>query len=57
LPKGTLLIPTGGVTPENIRAYREAGADGFGVGSALYKPGMSREELAQRAAAFAASLS
>lgn len=56
LPKGTLLIPTGGVTPDNIAPYRAAGADGFGVGSALYKPGMSREELAQRAAAFAAAI-
>jgi 2-dehydro-3-deoxyphosphogalactonate aldolase len=56
MPKGTLLIPTGGVTPDNVRAYREAGADAFGVGSALYKPSMSREELAQRAAAFAAAL-
>jgi 2-dehydro-3-deoxyphosphogalactonate aldolase len=56
MPKGTLLIPTGGVTPDNVRAYRDAGADAFGVGSALYKPGMSREELAQRAAAFAAAL-
>ena len=54
LPKGALLIPTGGVTPDNVRAYRDAGADGFGVGSALYKPGMSREELAQHAAEFAA---
>jgi 2-dehydro-3-deoxyphosphogalactonate aldolase len=56
LPKGTLLIPTGGITPDNVHAYREAGADAFGVGSALYRPGMSREELAQRAAAFAAAL-
>jgi 2-dehydro-3-deoxyphosphogalactonate aldolase len=52
LPKGTLLVPTGGVTPDNVAAYRAAGADGFGIGSALYKPGMSRDELAQKAAAF-----
>ena len=52
LPKETLLVPTGGVTPDNVAAYRAAGADGFGIGSALYKPGMSREELAQKAAAF-----
>jgi 2-dehydro-3-deoxyphosphogalactonate aldolase len=52
LPKGTLLIPTGGVTPENVATYRAAGADGFGIGSALYKPGMTRGELAQKAAAF-----
>jgi 2-dehydro-3-deoxyphosphogalactonate aldolase len=56
LPKDTLLIPTGGVTPDNVAAYRAAGADGFGIGSALYKPGMSREELAQRAAAFIAAV-
>ncbi|WP_119299709.1 2-dehydro-3-deoxy-6-phosphogalactonate aldolase [Dongia deserti] len=56
LPKDTLLIPTGGVTPDNIAAYRAAGADGFGIGSALYKPGTSREELAQRAAAFVSAL-
>ena len=52
LPKETLLVPTGGVTPDNVAAYRAAGANGFGIGSALYKPGMSRDELAQKAAAF-----
>ena len=52
LPKATLLVPTGGVTPDNVAAYRAAGADGFGIGSALYKPGMSREELAQKASTF-----
>lgn len=56
LPKDTLLIPTGGVTPETVAGYRAAGADGFGIGSALYKPGMSREGLAQRAAAFVAAV-
>jgi 2-dehydro-3-deoxyphosphogalactonate aldolase len=56
LPKETLLVPTGGVTPDNVAAYRAAGADGFGIGSALYKPGTSRDELAQRAAAFVAAV-
>jgi 2-dehydro-3-deoxyphosphogalactonate aldolase len=56
LPKETLLVPTGGVTPDNVAAYRAAGADGFGIGSALYKPGMSRDELAQKAAAFVAAI-
>jgi 2-dehydro-3-deoxyphosphogalactonate aldolase len=56
LPKDTLLIPTGGVTPDNLAAYRTAGADGLGIGSALYKPGMSRGELAQKAAAFVAAV-
>ena len=56
LPKETLLVPTGGVTPANVAAYRAAGADGFGIGSALYQPGMSRDELAQKAAAFVAAI-
>ena len=56
LPKETLLVPTGGVAPDTIAAYRAAGADGFGIGSALYKPGMSPEELAQKAAAVVAAL-
>ncbi|HET6157021.1 MAG TPA: 2-dehydro-3-deoxy-6-phosphogalactonate aldolase [Dongiaceae bacterium] len=56
LPKDTLLVPTGGVTPDNIAAYRAAGADGFGIGSALYRPGMSPEDLAERAASFVAAL-
>jgi len=56
LPQGTLLIPTGGVTPENVSAYRNAGADGFGIGSALYRPGMSKEELAQKASAFVTAI-
>jgi 2-dehydro-3-deoxyphosphogalactonate aldolase len=56
LPRDTLLVPTGGVTPENIAAYRAAGADGFGIGSALYKPGMARDDLAQKAAAFVAAI-
>ncbi len=52
LPKETRLIPVGGVAPENIPAYREAGADGFGIGSALFKPGMSVEEVAAAARKF-----
>lgn len=56
LPKGTLLVPTGGVTPETVSAYRAAGADGLGIGSALYRPGMTHGDLAQRAAAFVAAL-
>jgi 2-dehydro-3-deoxyphosphogalactonate aldolase len=52
LPRATRLIPVGGIAPENIPAYREAGADGFGIGSALFKPGMSVEEVARAAAKF-----
>jgi 2-dehydro-3-deoxyphosphogalactonate aldolase len=39
MPPGTRIYPVGGITTENIAAYLEAGADGFGVGSSLYRPG------------------
>ena len=40
------LFPVGGITPEAMAAYVAAGADGFGLGSALYKPGMTAAEVA-----------
>ena len=52
LPKATPLFPVGGVTPERIGPYRRAGADGFGIGSALYKPGAGVEAVARAARAF-----
>jgi 2-dehydro-3-deoxyphosphogalactonate aldolase len=52
LPKETQLYPVGGVTPERIGPYRRAGADGFGIGSALYKSGASVDEVAHAAQAF-----
>ena len=52
-PKGTWLLPVGGITPAGIGGYVAAGAAGFGIGSALYKPGAGLSEIAQRAAAFA----
>ncbi len=55
LPKGTRLLPVGGITPDNMKPYRDAGAAGFGLGSALYSPGISTAELAERAGAFVAA--
>jgi 2-dehydro-3-deoxyphosphogalactonate aldolase len=52
LPKETELYPVGGVTPERIAPYRHAGANGFGIGSALYKPGASAKEVERAAHAF-----
>ena len=56
LPHDVPLIVVGGVTPEKVTAYREAGADGFGLGGALYRPGQSPEETAARARAFVAAV-
>jgi 2-dehydro-3-deoxyphosphogalactonate aldolase len=52
LPKETQLYPVGGVTPERMGPYRRAGATGFGIGSALYKPGASVDEVRRAAQTF-----
>ncbi|MDR1935655.1 MAG: 2-dehydro-3-deoxy-6-phosphogalactonate aldolase [Candidatus Accumulibacter sp.] len=52
LPKDTLLLPFGGITAETLRPYLEAGAGGFGLGSAIYQPGLRADEVARRARAF-----
>jgi 2-dehydro-3-deoxyphosphogalactonate aldolase len=52
LPKETQLYPVGGVTAERIGPYRRAGANGFGVGSALYKPGAGVDEVRRAAQMF-----
>lgn len=52
LPKATPFYAVGGVTPGSLAAWRAAGADGFGIGSAVYKSGYSPEEVGRRAAAF-----
>ncbi|TWO73073.1 2-dehydro-3-deoxy-6-phosphogalactonate aldolase [Caenimonas sedimenti] len=41
LPREAALLPVGGIAPESMAAYRAAGATGFGIGSALYRPGDS----------------
>jgi 2-dehydro-3-deoxyphosphogalactonate aldolase len=52
LPPGVPLLPVGGITPATILPYHAAGADGFGLGSALYRPGLSLEVLRSQADAF-----
>ncbi|KWC61300.1 2-dehydro-3-deoxy-6-phosphogalactonate aldolase [Burkholderia ubonensis] len=50
------LVPVGGVTPDNMQAFLAAGANGFGLGSALYRPGQSADATATHARAFQAGL-
>lgn len=52
VPAGTPMWPVGGVTPETMAGWKKAGATGFGIGGALFTPGVSLEELGERAAAF-----
>jgi 2-dehydro-3-deoxyphosphogalactonate aldolase len=56
LPKGIDLFIVGGVSPETTGAWLAAGARGFGLGSGVYKPGMSAGEVGTSAARYVASL-
>lgn len=51
LPKGTPLIPVGGIAADNLAAWHAAGAAGFGLGSSLYKPGDDAVAVRAKAAA------
>jgi len=53
LPKETVVLPVGGIKPDNMKPYLDAGANGFGLGSALFTPSMSVEEIGRNAGAFA----
>ncbi|WP_277590661.1 2-dehydro-3-deoxy-6-phosphogalactonate aldolase [Pseudomonas chlororaphis] len=55
LPAGTVLLPVGGITPDNMQVFVDAGVKGFGLGSGLFKPGMSADEVATRAKAYVAA--
>ncbi|HBZ45264.1 MAG TPA: 2-dehydro-3-deoxy-6-phosphogalactonate aldolase [Maritimibacter sp.] len=49
LPPGTQVYAVGGAGPENFADWRDAGADGFGIGTALYRPGDGAGAVAARA--------
>lgn len=55
LPKDTIVLPVGGIKPDNMKPYLDAGANGFGLGSALFTPAMPAEEIARNASAFASA--
>jgi 2-dehydro-3-deoxyphosphogalactonate aldolase len=56
LPPGTLVVPVGGVSVENIATWTEAGAAGFGIGSSIYKPGDTPEIVEKKARALVAAV-
>ena len=55
IPASVPIMPVGGITPDNMAPYLAAGANGFGLGSALYRPGDSAAEVSEKAAAFVAA--
>jgi 2-dehydro-3-deoxyphosphogalactonate aldolase len=55
LPKHARLYAVGGVTPSNMKEWADAGCAGFGIGSNIYKPGMSADDVGQAARQFVAA--
>ncbi|MDR3533313.1 MAG: 2-dehydro-3-deoxy-6-phosphogalactonate aldolase [Rhodopila sp.] len=49
LPSGTRVLPVGGIDATNMAAWREGGAAGFGIGSAIYKPGDTPDTVGDKA--------
>jgi 2-dehydro-3-deoxyphosphogalactonate aldolase len=56
LPKTTRMLAVGGITPQNMAEWRAAGADGFGLGSNLYRPGKSAEAVGEDARQYITAL-
>lgn len=52
LPRNVRMLPVGGIVPSSLKEWHAAGAAGYGLGSALYVPGMPAQTVAQRARAF-----
>ena len=55
LPRGTIVLAVGGMKPDTLAPYWNAGADGFGTGSNLYAPGTDPAAVRAAAAAYAAA--
>ncbi|MCW8306865.1 2-dehydro-3-deoxy-6-phosphogalactonate aldolase [Acidiphilium sp. PA] len=56
LPAGTMVLPVGGIAPDNMAPWRAAGAAGFGIGGSLYQRGDTPTQVAAKAARFSAVL-
>lgn len=56
LPHRCHVYAVGGVGADDVAAWRRAGADGFGIGGALYRPGDAPDAVAAKARAFVAAL-
>jgi 2-dehydro-3-deoxyphosphogalactonate aldolase len=56
LPKDVPILVVGGVQPDGMAPWTDAGANGFGLGSGLFAPGRSAEEVHARAKAYVAGV-
>jgi len=56
IPRDVPVLAVGGIKPENMRPWLDAGASGFGLGGGLYQPGQSPEETLAKAKAYVEGL-
>ncbi len=56
LPRDIPLLAVGGMAPEGVAAWRAGGADGFGLGGALFRPGMAADAVGEAARRFVAAM-
>jgi 2-dehydro-3-deoxyphosphogalactonate aldolase len=56
LPQDALIAAVGGITPDTLASYHAVGVNGFGLGSALFKPDYTLDDIGRRARAFAQAL-
>jgi 2-dehydro-3-deoxyphosphogalactonate aldolase len=56
LPKDAVVAAVGGISPDTMAPYRAAGVNGFGLGSALFKPDYTLDDIGRRARAFMEAL-
>ena len=56
IPKDIPVLAVGGISPDNMRPWLDAGAAGFGLGSGLYKPGQGAGETLEKARAYVAGV-
>ena len=56
LPRDVPIVVVGGIKPDNMRPWLDAGAAGFGPGSGLYRPGQTVADTAEKARAYVAGV-
>lgn len=56
IPRDIPVMAVGGIAPDNMRPWLDAGAAGFGLGSGLYKPGQSAADTLAKARSYVAGL-